>query len=181
MHRRHIDDPQVTFRGRPLGRYLTPIMNHHDDIRSRLGEIGLRPSDVEILVSTHFHFDHAGNHADFGHARIIVQRECYGYAKANPVACPPDPWDLPDLTYDLIDGDRELTAGVSWVETSGHVPGHMSVVVRLPRTGTVVLAIDAIYLHENLERDLWRGQVDPDRGVAAPTGSPRSRGGRMEC
>lgn len=164
MHRRHIDDPEATFRGRPFGRFLTPIMSRQDDIQYRLGEIGLQPSDVDILVSTHFHFDHAGNHADFGGARIVVQRECYDYAKANPVSCPPELWDLPHLEYELIDGDLELASGVTLIETSGHVPGHMSVVVRLPRTGTVVLAVDAIYLRESLAQDRWQGQVDPERG-----------------
>jgi N-acyl homoserine lactone hydrolase len=40
----------------------------------------------------------------------------------------------------------------------------MSVVVRLPKSGTVVLAIDAIYIIENLQNDNWQGQVDPVRG-----------------
>jgi N-acyl homoserine lactone hydrolase len=167
MHRKHIDDPQASFRGRPFARALTPIMRPEDDIVHRLGEVGLRPADIDVLVSTHFHFDHAGNHGDFGHARIVVQRECYEYAKDNPLRFPPDLWDLPHLRYEPIDGDMTLAPGVDLLETSGHVPGHMSVVVRLPETGTVVLAIDAIYTRENLERDNWQGQVDPERGRAS--------------
>lgn len=167
MHRKHIDDPEATFRGRPIAQAITPIMRPEDDITHRLAELGLRPTDIDILVSTHFHFDHAGNHADFGHARILVQRECHEYAKANPRPFPPDIWDLPHLRYELIEGDLALAPGVDLIESSGHVPGHMSVVVRLPETGTVVLAIDAIYTLENLERDNWQGQVDPARGRAS--------------
>jgi len=164
MHRKHIEDPLATFRGKPFAEFLTPIMLPEDDIANRLAEIGLTAADIDILVSTHFHFDHAGNHGDFGGARIVVQRECYEYAKANPDAFPRDIWDLPHLDYEMIDGDMELAPGVELIETSGHVPGHMSVVVRLPKTGTVVLAIDAIYIIENLENDNWQGQVDPKRG-----------------
>lgn len=89
MHRKHVADPDATFRGRPSSRLITPIMAPADDIRYRLGEIGLRPSDIDVLVSTHFHFDHAGNHADFGHARILVQRECLAYAEATPLLAHP--------------------------------------------------------------------------------------------
>jgi N-acyl homoserine lactone hydrolase len=164
MHRKHIADPEATFRGKEFGQYLSVLMKPEDDIANRLGELGLTAGDVDVLVSTHFHFDHAGNHADFANARIVTQRECYEYAKANPAAFPQDIWDLPQLHYELIDGDLELAPGVQLVESSGHVPGHMSVVVRLPKTGTVVLTIDAIYTVENLERDNWEGQVDPVRG-----------------
>jgi N-acyl homoserine lactone hydrolase len=164
MHRKHIEDPEATFRGKPFGKFITPIMKPEDDIANRLAEIGLTADDIDILVSTHFHFDHAGNHGDFGNSRIVVQRECYEYAKANPAAFPVDIWDLPHLKYEMIDGDVEIAAGVQLIESSGHVPGHMSAIVRLPKTGTVVLTIDAIYTVENLEHDNWQGQVDPERG-----------------
>lgn len=164
MHRKHIADPDATFRGLEFGKYLTTVMRPEDDIANRLAEIGLKPTDIDILISTHFHFDHAGNHGDFGASRIVTQRECYEYAKANPAAFPVDIWDLPHLNYEMIDGDYDLAPGVQLIESSGHVPGHMSVVVRLPKTGTVVLSIDAIYTKENLARDNWEGQVDPVRG-----------------
>lgn len=35
----------------------------------------------------------------------------------------------------LVDGDTELLPGLELIETSGHVPGHQSVLVRLPKTG----------------------------------------------
>jgi N-acyl homoserine lactone hydrolase len=53
-------------------------------------------------------------------------------------------WDHPGLRYRLIDGDTTLVPGVELVESSGHVPGHQSVLVRLPQTGPVLLAIDAV-------------------------------------
>ena len=164
MHRKHIYDPEATFRGRRFSAFVSPQMAVDDDIVSRLAEIELTPRDIDILVSTHFHFDHAGNHADFAHARIVTQRACLEYAKEHPDLFPPDIWDLPELRYELIDGDCALAPGVELLATPGHVPGHMSVVVRLAKTGTVVIAIDAIYTWENLETDNWQGQVDPAAG-----------------
>lgn len=167
MHRKHIADPGATFRGREFANWLTVLMNPEDDIANRLGELGLTPEDIDILVSTHFHFDHAGNHADFAHARIVTQREAYDYAKANPAAFPSDIWDLPTLNYEKIDGDMELVTGVELLKTSGHTPGHMSVLVRLPNTGPVMLAIDAIYTMENLETGNWSGYMDPAAALAS--------------
>jgi N-acyl homoserine lactone hydrolase len=167
MHRKHVADPEATFRGKPFAKALTPIMRPEHDVKNRLGELGLTADDVEVLVSTHFHFDHAGNHGDFGRARIVTQRTCYEYARANPGRFPPDIWDLPHLRYDLIDGDTELVPGVELIETSGHCPGHMSVLVRLPKTGPVLLTIDAVYTRENLETDNWSGQADPERAKAS--------------
>lgn len=162
MHRKHIDDPEATFGGTPFGELLTPIMRPEDDIVNRLAEVRLTVADIDILVSTHFHFDHAGNHGDFGHARIVTQRTAYDYAKANPAPFPRDIWDLPHLRYEMIDGDTELAPGVELLESSGHAPGHMSVLVRLPKSGPMLLTIDAVYLKENLDTDNWGGQMDPE-------------------
>jgi len=162
MHRKHIADPLATFRGKPFEALLSVMMRPEDDIRNRLGEIGLRPENIHVLVSTHFHFDHAGNHTDFGSARILVQRECYQDAMSDD-RFPRDIFDLPHLRYEMVDGDVDIAPGVRLLETSGHVPGHQSVLVRLPKTGTVILAIDAIYTQENVDSDNWGVYTDPDR------------------
>jgi N-acyl homoserine lactone hydrolase len=48
------------------------------------------------------------------------------------------------VRWRLVDGDTELLPGVELIESGGHVPGHQSVLVRLPRTGPVLLGIDAL-------------------------------------
>ena len=167
MHRKHIKDPEATFRDTEFGNYLSVLMKPEDDIANRLAELDLKPEDIDILVSTHFHFDHAGNHVDFSRSRIVSQREHYEYAKANPAPFPLDIWDLPQLKYELIDGDVELVPGVRLLKTNGHAPGHMSVIVDLKNTGRVILAIDAVYTLENLERSNWSGYQDPDAALAS--------------
>ena len=162
MHKKHIEDPGATFGGTPFEEILTPIMRPEDYIGNRLGEIGRSVEEIDILVSTHFHFDHAGNHGDFGGSRVVTQRAAYEFARAHPEAFPQDIWDLPQLRYELVDGDVELAPGVELLESSGHVPGHMSVLGRLPKSGTLLFAIDAVYVQENLDTDNWSGQRDPE-------------------
>lgn len=55
-------------------------------------------------------------------------------------------WDHPTLRYRLVEGDTELLPGLTLLETSGHTPGHQSVLVRLPQTDPVLLASDAVVL-----------------------------------
>lgn len=49
-------------------------------------------------------------------------------------------------------GRSRIARGVEVVPTPGHAPGHQSLVVDLPETGRVVLAGDAAFARENLER-----------------------------
>jgi N-acyl homoserine lactone hydrolase len=116
-------------------------------IVNQLAALGLAPDDIDYLVCTHFDPDHAGGHDAFRGAKLIVQREHYAFARAagHPRLAHMQPhWDHPELRYRLVDGDTILVPGVELIETGGHVPGHQSLLVRLPDTGAVILAIDAV-------------------------------------
>jgi N-acyl homoserine lactone hydrolase len=118
-----------------------------DYIVAQLAALGLTPHDIRYLVCTHFDHDHAGGHDAFVETELVVQRRHYEIARTGT-----HPrfervrahWDHPSLRYRLVDGDTNLLPGVELIETSGHVPGHQSVLVRLPQTGPVLLAIDAV-------------------------------------
>jgi N-acyl homoserine lactone hydrolase len=116
------------------------------NVVERLAELGVRPDDITMLICTHFDVDHAGDHDAFGKAEFIVQREHYELARSGHprFAAARHHWDQPALRYRLVDGDTELLPGLTVLATSGHVPGHQSVLVRLPETGPVLLAIDAV-------------------------------------
>jgi N-acyl homoserine lactone hydrolase len=135
-----------------------PAKNEKNVIE-HLTDLDLGPEDIDILISTHFDIDHAGYHDSFTKAEVIVQREHYTLARSgHPRFAAARPhWDHPALRYRLVDGDTELLPGLTLVETSGHAPGHQSVLVRLPRTGPVLLAIDAVMLQRAYtpERKAW--------------------------
>ena len=117
-----------------------------DLVVGQLTRLGVRPENINYLIATHFDGDHAGCLATFTGAEIVVQRRHYEAAKAGHprFAGTRDQWGDPRLRYRLVNGDTELLRGVELIETSGHVPGHQSVLVRLPKTGPVLLAIDAM-------------------------------------
>src|SRR5579871_964333 len=115
------------------------------NVVEQLAQIGLKPTDISTMILTHFDFDHTGRLAAFWHAPFIVQRAHYEDALTNPrYAFTRAQWERPSEAYRLIDGDAELFPGIEAIETSGHAVGHQSLLIRLPKTGTVLLAIDAV-------------------------------------
>lgn len=134
------------------------------DVLEQLAEIGLQASDIDILICTHFDGDHSGNHAAFTNAELIVQRQHYELARSGfaRFAGTRAQWDHPALQYRLIDGDLELLPGLELIETSGHVPGHQSVLVHLPETGPVLLTIDAVAVQTAFTAEREQGAMDMD-------------------
>src|SRR5262249_921010 len=70
-------------------------------------------------------------------------------------------WDQPIERILMVDGDTELLPGLELIETSGHVPGHQSVRLRLPKTGATLLTVDAVPFAEGFRRGV-QNDGDPD-------------------
>src|SRR5215213_9483570 len=63
--------------GQPTGAPWWDLLNDtrpEDDVMQRLAELGITPGDVDLLISTHFDFDHCGRHDAFAAAGIISMR-----------------------------------------------------------------------------------------------------------
>ncbi|MBA2598636.1 MAG: N-acyl homoserine lactonase family protein [Chloroflexia bacterium] len=134
-----------------------------DDIVPRLAALGIAPRDVDLLISTHFDFDHCGRHEVFAELGItsVVQRRHLEAARGDP-RFDPALWDLPGIDYQAVDGDTELEPGLRLIASSGHVIGHQSVFVETAG-GPVLLAIDAISKADQLEMEHFSDEYpDPD-------------------
>lgn len=62
----------------------------------------------------------------------------------------------------LVDGDTQLLPGLELIETSVHGLGHQSVLVRLPKTGAILLTIDAVPFGTGFTCDEQGDGSDPD-------------------
>lgn len=139
-----------------------------------LGKIGYRPEDIDSVVLTHMHFDHAGNFDAFPNARIYLQRMEYERWK-EVIARMPDTslgkqsWILSSLDlevfarFDLaidsgrvtfLDGDAEIAPGI-WCRLAAdtHTFGSQWVEVATA-SGPHVVAGDCVYWYANIER-MW--------------------------
>ena len=125
------------------------------NVIEQLRDLGLSPQDIDFLICTHFDIDHVGYHDAFTRAELIVQREHYELARSGHprYSAARAHWDHPALHYRLIEGDTEILPGLTLIKTSGHTPAHQSVLVRLPRTGPVLLAIDAVMMQQLFTAD----------------------------
>ena len=133
------------------------------DVIQQLAAIGLQPDDIETVISTHYDIDHAGRHAVFTKADYVVQRVHHVDAASNPrFAALRSQWDQPMARIRLVDGDTELLPGLALIETSGHVPGHQSVLVRLPKTGAILLTVDAVPFGAGFSPDAHNDGSNPD-------------------
>ncbi len=139
-----------------------PPLTIAPNVIEQLATLDLQPDDIDIVISTHFDVDHAGYHDAFPNAEHVVQRHHYELARdGHPrFAVSRGHWDHPALRYRLVDGDTELLPGLALLESSGHAPGHQSVLVRLPKTGPVLLAIDAVALEQLNTPERSAGPLD---------------------
>lgn len=123
------------------------ISNAGDPTRLEDGirHAGFDPADIDIVLNTHLHFDHAGGntvrHADgevrpaFPAARHVVQRGELDFAASQNerIRASYLPENYEAITqaglWDLVEGPAEVTAGVSVMMTPGHTPFHQSVLI----------------------------------------------------
>ena len=145
-----------------------PTLKIEHDIVGALAELGLQPVDIDILISTHFDPDHVGMNDAFSGAEIVAQRAGYEEARNGQqrAALTREHWDAPNLRYRLIDGDTEILPGLTVISTPGHAPGHQSVLVRLPHSGTVLLAVDAVAMASAFRPDREPAPMDLDGSEA---------------
>jgi N-acyl homoserine lactone hydrolase len=108
---------------------------HYQPVRRPLA---VEPSDVDIVVNCHLHFDHCGGNPLFPGTPIVVQRAEYELAQGMDYTLP-ELVDFAGVNYRWLDGETEIWPGVWVIPTPGHTAGHQSLVVCRP-DGTVVLA-----------------------------------------
>ncbi len=149
---------------------LNPVRTPDVAIDTQLAKIGLKPDDIKFVVVGHMHLDHGGNIGKFPKSVLVVQKDEVRNAfwpepgtaapyipgdfmmlrndPGNPL---PNKWPMIQLQGDLdLFNDRSVIVK-RWV---GHTPGSQMMIVRLPKTGTVILTSDNVYFAENVTKNL---------------------------
>ncbi len=129
-----------------------------DPLLDSLHKAGAQPSEIDIVINTHLHFDHSGGNTHFANglvvptfprARYIVQkseldhafhpieRDCASYFRENYQPL------VDSQQWELVDGDATILPGIS-VEP---IPGHNASIqaVKLTSAGkTLVFVADLL-------------------------------------
>jgi N-acyl homoserine lactone hydrolase len=117
-----------------------------------LKEIGVAPADIRHFAMSHTHGDHSGNANLFTGATLYVQTAEYA-AMFGPE---PQKYGFIPSNFDKLRANPTMTLGgdhdvfgdgsVIIMRAPGHTPGHQVLVVRLPKTGPVMLSGDMVHL-----------------------------------
>ena len=119
---------------RSLDRYS---IRHETNVIAELGRLGLEPEDIDIVINTHLHFDHAGGDKTkeglaFPRAQYVVQKGELNFAQHTNERTAGSylAHNFADVPFRLIEGETEILPGIRGVPTPGHVPYHQSILIR---------------------------------------------------
>jgi N-acyl homoserine lactone hydrolase len=124
---------------------------------AQLAQLQLTPADIEFVSISHSHTDHAGNLGLFTHSTWIVDPDERTYmfrpeARADAQSFAPYA-AMESVTPRLIEGDGDYDVfgdgSVVIVQAPGHTPGHTVLLVRLQKSGSVLLAGDLWHMAES--------------------------------
>jgi N-acyl homoserine lactone hydrolase len=117
-----------------------------------LKEIGVAPADIQHFAMSHSHGDHSGNANLFAASTIYMQGAEYdavfGPEPQKYNFLPANFERLRGSKFVRLNGDHDVFGDGSVLIKSapGHTPGHQVLVVRLPKTGPVMLSGDMVHL-----------------------------------
>lgn len=148
-----------------------------DALLLALRRLGVRPEEVDLVMTTHLHWDHAGGltrrgadgqlELTFPRAKHVVQRAEWDFAMD------PDPRSRAGYMEDdllpiaesglveFVDGEAEILPGLWARQTGGHTPGHQLVVFRASEDLACVVTGDLVGLQQHL-RVPWVPAADLD-------------------
>ena len=134
-------------------------------LASEVERAGIKPADVKFMAVSHTHPDHIGNVELFPQAMLFVQKAEYDWPGANNA-----PRFKPEHPVTKLEGDKDIfgDGSVTIIATPGHTPGHQSLLVRLPKTGAIVLSGDAVHFRGNWDnRGVPSGNFNKEQTLAS--------------
>jgi len=124
-------------------------------IEAQLEDIGYKTSDVNFLGISHFHGDHIGQAPEFPGATLLLHNAAIEWIRNNP------PRNARSKLSAWFDGESAMTGfdrdhdvfgdgSVNILVLPGHAPGHTGLLVRLPKTGYVLLSGDLYHFRSEI-------------------------------
>lgn len=148
-----------------------------DGLLASLQRVGIRREEVDVVLSTHLHWDHAGGFTQraaggaleltFPKAKHFVQRSEWDFA-LHPDVRSRAGYIEDDFTpvadaglLELVDGEAEVLPGIVLRQTGGHTPGHQLCIFRASDDLSCVVTGDLVGAVPHL-RVPWTMAADLD-------------------
>lgn len=169
--------PTVVETGSEVVLFDTGNGGDNGNLPNALADVGLSPSNVTIVVLTHYHPDHIGglmntNGASFPNARYVsgsVEHNFWTGSNApaqmvdriNSLVVP----FAENMTF-LEDGGS-VVSGITAVKAFGHTPGHMGYMIESDGQQLMLIADLANHYVWSLAYPDWEVRFDADKEAAA--------------
>lgn len=102
-----------------------------ETLDKKLPALGVKPEEIDMVILTHLHWDHAANNHLFTNAEFYVQKEELIYA-IDPLPIHAAGYDAERIfmtKYHILYGDEEIIEGISVLLVPGHTSGSQCVLV----------------------------------------------------
>lgn len=130
--------------------------NLNTDFLEKLRSLGVTESEIDIVVSTHLHFDHIGWNTrlengsfipTFPNAKYLFVKEEFDYWKAKPEK------EMEDdkIAFDdsvrpiieaglsqIVESDHKIDQNISLISAFGHTPGHICILIESRGKRTII-------------------------------------------
>ena len=131
--------------------------HYQKNLKKQLADLGLTVEDIDLLICSHLHYDHAGNIKMFqgteaGKRILISEQEAHeAFVK---VAMSPNGVSgayfqneiiMDGIGYQTISEDTWISDDVFLFIQRGHTPGVIGLLIRTENNGTFIFPSDAVY------------------------------------
>jgi glyoxylase-like metal-dependent hydrolase (beta-lactamase superfamily II) len=136
----------------------TPNVAPKVSLVDQLAQISVKPEQIKYVGISHYHGDHIGQVGSFPKATLLIGKGDWDGLNAPKPAEGVNPasfasWIKGESKAEPVALDKDVfgDGSVMMLYTPGHTPGHHSLLVKLPQTGTVMLTGDLAHFHENYD------------------------------
>jgi N-acyl homoserine lactone hydrolase len=129
------------------------VMFRDKTLNGQIENLGVRPDNITYVAISHAHGDHIGNAKAFAKSKILMQK----LEHESAMKMIPKPLN-DDQNFEMLSGDRDVfgDGSLTIISTPGHTPGHQSLLVKLPKTGVLILTGDLVHFQY-----MWDNKVVP--------------------
>ena len=148
----------------PLFEAFAHVDADERDLETALDDVGYSVDDVDMVVQSHLHLDHAGGlyHFEGTDVPVYVHRREIEHAYLSAKTSAGDDSYLSedfdrDLNWEVVHGERQFVPGIEFLHLPGHTPGLLGAHIHRDE-GDVLIAGDEAFLAANYEegRDMGK-------------------------